>query len=219
MTNLSLLQPYFTALGLSEGRGDDCALHPVAVFLLHDIIYQTFNESIADAPLKHQSAKLLRAWKKTNEEHFKKIFHYLNDESRDYLIELMDDLSDHIANDLVILRSNIMDGLSAVDFKKQLLLGHIQLCNLLAQLSDFLWGFCFNRGKHTHPYNKAVRYYTATLTALIWTNDHKEEHLVKEGAADKLSKLVESLFMKILRWINDRSNEAAENNGTTQDRE
>lgn len=209
MKYINLLDPYFRSLGLPEGKGDAYALHPVAVFLLHDIIYQTFVSEVLEAPLKHRSAKIVGEWKEANHRHFSRLFLDLDQDSKDVVIDLMDELEETIANDLAIIKIAVMDGLSAVDLEKQKLLGAIQLCNLLAQLSDMLWDCCFQRKGHSHPYNKAIRFYTARLTALIWTNDGSERHPIKKGAADRLGKLVSALFMKIIGWINDRANREA----------
>lgn len=209
MKYLNLLDPYFRSLGLPESKGDAYALHPVAVFLLQDIIYQTFSSEILDAPLKHRSAKIVNAWRAANHDHFSRLFLDLDQDSKDVVIDLMDELAEALANDLAIIKIAVMDGLSEVDLEKQKLLGAIQLCNLLAQLSDMLWGMCFHEKGHSHPYNKAVRFHTARLTALIWTNDGKEEHAIKRGAEERLGKLVSALFRKIITWINDRANREA----------
>lgn len=209
VTNLSLLQPYFESIGLPNSSGDDAALHPVAVFLLQDMMYSTFYEVIAKVPFRYRCAKIVGQWKDVNRHHFAHLFLHLDQERKDVLIDLMDDLSESISNEVSLVKFSIMDGLSEVDLERQKVLASVQLCNLLAQLSDMLWGYCFENEGHTHPYNQRVRRFSAELTRLIWTNDGHETHDIKKGAADKLAKLVDVLYRKIINWINDKSNETA----------
>lgn len=206
MTNIELLTPYFNNIGIRFVKGDTQSVEPVAVFILQDLIYQTFEKEIRDVPFSHQAAKLKNDWRKANDAQFKHFFHFLKGEREDKIIDLMDDFEDKTGNELMIIKCKIMDGVNGVDFESQKLLASIQLCNLLSQVSDIHWGGMQRKryGKEvTMRYNRQVRYFTKELSRIVFENAGGKS--INRKAEDELIEALASFEKKFCRWIKEKS--------------
>lgn len=140
MTNTELIEPYFKSIGLRFIAGNKDSIEPVAVFVLQDYIYQVFNRDIKNIPLKFQAKKMQTDWHKANVQQFTKFFNRLDEERRDRIISLMDDFETSLHNDIEMMRLKVLDCLPVEDEDVQKAVASLQLCNILAQISQMHWG-------------------------------------------------------------------------------
>lgn len=139
MTNTELIEPYFKSIGLKFISEDEDSIEPVAVFVLQDYIYQVFNRDIKNIPLKFQAKKIQSDWHKANVQQFTKFFNRLDEERRDRIISLMDDFETSLHNDIEMMRLKVLDCLPVEDEDVQKAVASLQLCNILAQISQMHW--------------------------------------------------------------------------------
>lgn len=206
MTNTELIEPYFKSIGFKFISEDENSIEPVAVFILQDYIYQVFNRDIKNIPLKFQAKKIQTDWHKANVQQFTKFFDRLDEERRDRIISLMDDFEVSLHNDIEMMRLKILDCLPVEDEDVQKAVASLQLCNILAQISQMHWEGMVKGSRFLsvkQHYNDAVRRYSCMLSAGLFGGAGGKE--INHKAENELLGFIQNFENKFAKWMTEKS--------------
>lgn len=138
MTKRELINTYLSSIGRSWVQGDSA--EPLLPFLLGDAIYTIYNRDIAPLDLRQEEKRLRSDWAQNYTRFNRPFFAAIGAENHDQVTDLMDDFEEAIANDVMILRSELMLLLGDVPFDQRKPIVSALLCHVLAQAAQFAWG-------------------------------------------------------------------------------
>lgn len=140
MTTNELVNYYVRAKAIDGREYSANRTDPILPFLIADICYQTYCKVRKQIPLVHEMKRLDTLWLKTYARFNKPFFATFPTELHDEVVDLMDSLTDALANDLVILRSRIMLVIDNMEFEKRENITSLLMCYILAQFAQVAWG-------------------------------------------------------------------------------
>ena len=202
-----ILEPYFKKMGLRYLSGNLNSVEPLVIFILHDIIYQIFDEDIKGRPLRHEAKKFQKEWERLNEKHFKGLFSDMDDARQDAIIDYMDDFESYISNDLMMIKCKVMDCFNFLPFEEQKFRAALETCNLIAQLSDIHWGALVRKPSGNlvrNPYDVKVLFLSEKLSDALYRKT--SENKIEKKKFDELVKLIQLFERKTIDYINLRTN-------------
>lgn len=138
MTKRELINTYLSSIGRSWVQGDSA--EPLLPFLLGDAIYTIYNRDIAPLDLRQEEKRLRSDWAQNYTRFNRPFFAAIGAENHDQVTDLMDDFEEAIANDLMILRSELMLLLGDIPFDQRKPIVSALLCHVLAQAAQCAWG-------------------------------------------------------------------------------
>lgn len=144
MTKRELIKRYLDSIGMVRVSGDTA--EPLLPFLLGDAIYTIYNRDIARLNLAHEEKRLRKSWDDAYGKFNRPFFSAIGDGSED-ATDLMDGFEEFIANDLMVLRSELMLLMQDVPFEKRGIIVSALLCHVLAQAAQIAWGNVYRSGR------------------------------------------------------------------------
>ena len=215
MTKRELINTYLSSIGRTRVQGDNT--EPLLPFLLGDAIYTIYNQDIAPLELRHEEKRLRRDWLEHYALFNRPFFAAIGVNNYDQVTDLMDDFEDAIANNVMVLRSELMLLLGDVPFDQRKPIVSAILCHVLAQAAQLAWGNVYRvvtlvrmegnekkvlahrpeKNKHLDAINRdafalANRWHTAIHQALVDPNKTKG-----------IPPAINALCRKIYRWLDE----------------
>ena len=215
MTKRELINTYLSSIGRTRVQGD--STEPLLPFLIGDAIYTIFNRDIAPLDLRQEEKRLRRDWAQNYTRFNRPFFAAIGVDNHDQVTDLMDDFEEAIANNVMILRSELMLLLGDVPFDQRKPIVSAILCHVLAQAAQYAWGNVYRvatlvrrdgrekkvlvhrpeRNKHLEAINRdafalANRWHSAINNALVDPNKTKG-----------IPPAINSLCRKIYRWLEE----------------
>ena len=138
MTKRDLINTYLKSIGRTRVQGD--STEPLLPFLLGDAIYTIYNQDIAPLDLRREEKRLRRDWSENYTRFNRPFFAAIGGDNYDQVTDLMDDFEAAIANNMMVLRSELMLLLGDVPFDQRKPIVSALLCHVLAQAAQCAWG-------------------------------------------------------------------------------
>ena len=138
MTKRELINTYLSSIGRTRVQGD--STEPLLPFLLGDAIYTIYNQDIAPLDLRREEKRLRRDWSENYTRFNRPFFAAIGGDNYDQVTDLMDDFEAAIANNMMVLRSELMLLLGDVPFDQRKPIVSALLCHVLAQAAQCAWG-------------------------------------------------------------------------------
>lgn len=206
MSTNDITQAYCKANGLKVIKGklgeDDPA--PILAFLIMDCAYQEFCGAIKKLPLNGRNKQLRGRWLDSYRDFNRRLFSTLNDEERDYAVDLMDAYQMAVPNEIMMMRVAIMDLVASCEFADQKTIASLLLCNIFSQVAQIVWGCVFVNERARAaicPELLQMRNISHTLAnSLVVINDR-----INPNASPKLNNAVSAYMDKTSNWLNNYS--------------
>lgn len=215
MTKRELINTYLKSIGRTRVQGD--STEPLLPFLLGDAIYTIYNRDIAPLDLRQEEKRLRSDWAQNYTRFNRPFFAAIGVNNYDQVTDLMDDFEEAIANNVMVLRSELMLLLGDVPFDQRKPIVSAILCHVLAQAAQCAWGNVYRvatlvrregpekkvlvhrpeKNKHLDAINRdafalANRWHSAINKALVDPNKTKG-----------IPPAINALCRKIYRWLED----------------
>lgn len=145
MTKRELIDAYLTSIGRRWMSGKDSA-EPLLPFLLGDAIYTIYTQDIAPLELHREEKRLRNDWAVNYTRFNRPFFAAIGGDGGERVTDLMDDFEGAIANNITILRSELMLLLGDVPFERRRPIVSALLCHVLAQAAQCAWGNVYRVG-------------------------------------------------------------------------
>ncbi len=204
MTISNIIDTYcrYYHLGLVKGKlgKDDPA--PILAFLIADCAFQEFCEGVKPLGLKHEMKKKQSEWLWNYHTFNKRLFICLDEDQKDFVIDMMDAYEEFIRNDVMLMRVALMNLVGGCEFEDQKNIASLMLCNIFAQTAQITWGLVFknDRGRDERVPEldrmKKLSHTLANSVALI-----KED--INPNADVGLTTSVEAFMNKTVKWLNN----------------
>lgn len=215
MTKRELINTYLSSIGRTRVQGD--STEPLLPFLLGDAIYTIYNQDIAPLPLRQEEKRLRNDWSENYARFNRPFFAAIGADNHDQVTDLMDDFEEAIANNVMMLRSELMLLLGDVPFDRRKPIVSAILCHVLAQAAQCSWGNVYRvatlvkkKGAmkqvmvHRPERNRYLDAINRDAFALAnrW---HSEIHaaLVDPNKTKGIPPAINALCRKIYRWLED----------------
>lgn len=215
MTKRELINTYLHNVGRTRVQGD--STEPLLPFLIGDAIYTIYNRDIAPLELRQEEKRLRSDWAQNYTRFNRPFFAAIGVNNYDQVTDLMDDFEEAIANNVMVLRSELMLLLGDVPFDQRKPIVSAILCHVLAQAAQCAWGNVYRvatlvrregpekkvlvhrpeKNKHLDAINRdafalANRWHSAINKALVDPNKTKG-----------IPPAINALCRKIYRWLED----------------
>lgn len=211
MRATDIIKPYFSSLGLRLVSGEAESYEPVMVFLLHDIVYQKVCNDISKVKYQHNQKRAVNDWRKLVNEQFRRFFLHLSDEQSEIVTDLMDEFSELIANDMMILKCCVMESCSFMTLEDQVAVADLQLVSALTHIARIHWEGMIrakDKAKSKLKYDAASSHY-AELLARYYADKYKDTSLtIRDSDFEKVGDAVTAMDNKICRWVIKKTEEA-----------
>lgn len=158
MTINEMVNRYIQYLSKNKGpRYNAGSAEPILPFLLADIAYQEHNMYVSTANLKQRMKEMDNTWRAAYRQFNMSFFCAFKREEWEDITDLMDSLQQAVANDIVIVRSKIMQVMKDVPFEDEKLVSSLLVCHIFAQYAQRAWGDVYKSevisitGRHKRP--------------------------------------------------------------------
>lgn len=143
-------------------------------------------------------------WSRNYNDFNRMFFSAFSVDTRDEIVDKMDDFESYIANDITILKCAIMDTIKEESFDMQMALGSIAACGLLCSAASCTWESIYHVRGHEVT-NPSLAKCTKLMVKLLkgyyqGTKDYNMNTPATDAA-------VKSICYKIVQWI-DKSEKA-----------
>lgn len=145
MTKREIIDAWLASIGRTRVKGDSA--EPLLPFLLGDAIYAIYNADIAPLDLRHEEKRIRSDWAAHYNRFNRPFFAAVGVQDSDQVTDLMDDFEETIANDVMVLRSELMLLLQDIPFESRKPIVSALLCHVLAQAAQCAWGNVYRVGK------------------------------------------------------------------------
>ena len=215
MTKRELINTYLTNTGRTRVQGDSS--EPLLPFLLGDAIYTIYNRDIAPLDLRREEKRLRNNWAENYTMFNRPFFAAIGINAYDDMTDLMDDFEQTIANDMMVLRSELMLLLGDVPFDQRKPIVSALLCHVLAQAAQCAWGNVYRVAilvRRNGPEKKILAHRTeknryldainkdAFALANIWHNSINKA-LIDPNKTKGIPPAINALCRKIYRWLEE----------------
>ena len=216
MTKRELINAYLTSTGRTRVQGD--STEPLLPFLLGDAIYTIYNRDIAPLDLRREEKRLRRDWSENYALFNRPFFRAIGCDGADDVTDLMDDFEGAIANNVMILRSELMLLFTDIPFDDRKPIVSALLCHVLAQAAQCAWGNVYRVATlvrrlpsgekkvlvHRPEKNRYLDAINRDAYALanMWHNAI-EKALVDPNKTKGIPPAVNALCRKIYRWLEE----------------
>ena len=188
-------------LCLITGKHGENDVAPILAFLLADCAFQEFCEGVKPLKFKHALKKKQSDWLADYHTFNKRLFICLDEDQRDFVIDLMDAYEDFIKNDVMLMRVALMNLVGGCSFEDQKHIASLMLCNIFTQVAQITWGLVYKttKGKDERAPEldrmKCVSHHLANSVALLESDVHPNEDAGLNAA-------VEAFMNKTVKWLN-----------------
>ena len=141
----NLVDTYIATLGLKRLKGSSAS--PILPFFILDAMYSILAKDIVPVPVKGPTKKALTDWTHNYNLFNRSFFRAFNQDQQDEVIDIMDNFTAHIGNDITVTQVSVMNQLCkhGIAFEGQKILASAMLCNILAQQADVIWEEVYKR--------------------------------------------------------------------------
>lgn len=198
MNKIQIAQAYIERMGMIPVSGE--GFEPVMPYIMMDSVYQIYKEEIQPLPLKNQLKQYRNKWEK-NYKYFNHEFFsvFTQDEAVD-ITDMMDEFEEFIANDLMVVRSTVMNIFGDDEFEMKKTIGACSLCNIITQSAQILWSMVYRdfKGRATkNPYLSAIEKSTHDFMNAYYVCDK----VIDLNASKTLKNSVDSLCYKMMHYL------------------
>lgn len=135
MTKREIVNTALKGLGMERVQGD--TIEPVMPYLLGGIMADIYFADIAKLPLKHKMKEMDKVWQKRYGLFNRPVYSCFKDEDKCELTDLIDSISDHLSNEITMLRSGVMTAIGGIeDFDRKKAVSSLLLCHMFAQYAN-----------------------------------------------------------------------------------
>lgn len=125
---------------------------PLMPFFIMDACYQIYCRDIKDIPCKHLMKQAKKKWADNYHKFTMDFFMAFDQEQTDYIVDMMDEFNDYIHNNLVMLKSAVVNHFTdETPFEDKKILGSVMACNVLAQSAQHMYGEMYRVGTKFFP--------------------------------------------------------------------
>lgn len=215
MTKSDLINAYLASIGRRRVQGKSA--EPLLPFLLGDAIYTIYNQDIAPLDLRQEEKRLRNDWARNYNIFNRPFFAAIGGEGSEQATDLMDDFEEYIANNIMILRSELMLLLGDVPFDKRKPIVSALLCHVLAQAAQCAWGNVYRIGRImgagtarrqvVHKAEKNMHLDAINRDAFALANRWNtaiNKALVDPNKTKGIPPAINALCRKIYRWLEDK---------------
>lgn len=215
MTKRELINTYLSSIGRTRVQGD--STEPLLPFLLGDAIYMIYNRDIAPLELRQREKQLRKDWAANYALFNRPFFAAVGIDNHEQVTDLMDDFEDAIANNIMILRSELMLLLGDVPFDQRKPIVSALLCHVLAQAAQLACGNVYRvatlvrregpekkvlvhrpeKNRHLDAINR-----DAFALANLW-HTAINQALVDPNKTKGIPPAINALCRKIYRWLEE----------------
>lgn len=151
ISNRELVDAYIKFRGFHRLNGDGNDISCLVPLILLDMHLQLYDTSISKIPCRHETQRARTRWRECYNKFNRGSFLAFNREYKNQVIDLMDDLTDFTANNVMFLRVAVMDVFKdQASLEDQDRIADIVICNTFAQIAVSWWGSTFKR---VSPFN------------------------------------------------------------------
>lgn len=141
MTINEIVSRYLQYLSDNKGlRYTAGSAEPILPFLIADIMYQEHNHYVVPANLQHRMKEMDKTWRIAYWQFNMPFFCAFKRHEWAEVTDVMDSLADAVANDVVIVRSKIMQVMDDVPFEDEKIVASLLVCHIFAQYAQRAWG-------------------------------------------------------------------------------
>ena len=130
-------------LQIMRGSKHDNDPAPILPFLIADCAYQEFCSGVKPLHLKQNLKVLKNRWLDDYRQFNTRLFSCLDEDQRDFAIDIMDAYSDFIQNDVMMMRVALMNLVKGCEFEDQKIIASLMLCNIFSQVAQICFGCVF----------------------------------------------------------------------------
>lgn len=198
MNKTEIAKSYITKKGFIPITG--VGFEPMMPYIMMDVVYQTFNEEIKPLKVRNELKKYRNKWSKSYDVFNHEFFSVFDQNEVSDVIDMMDEFEEFIANDVMILRSVVMNLFSDLEFEQKKVVAACTLCNIITQSAQILWGVVYRnkRGKSTsNPQLSAIEQATHEFMNAYYISDK----VIDINSSAELSKAVNALCVKMMQYI------------------
>ena len=215
MTKRELINTYLHNVGRTRVQGD--STEPLLPFLLGDAIYTIYNQDIAPLELRQREKQLRKDWAANYALFNRPFFAAVGIDNHEQVTDLMDDFEEAIANNVMVLRSELMLLLGDVPFDQRKPIVSALLCHVLAQAAQCAWGNVYRVATlvrrdglekkvlvHRPEKNRYLDAINRDAFALanMWHNCINQA-LVNPNKTKGIPPAINALCRKIYRWLDE----------------
>lgn len=134
MTKSEIIETAMRGIGKrNDGEGYD----PIMPYLLGDVMYQIYVNDVSHLKLSHKMKQMSGRWIQRYTHFNKPIFSAFPTTDYDELTDMMDSVNETLSNEIMMLRSGVMQTLSGVeDFERKKAITSMLLCHMFAQYAE-----------------------------------------------------------------------------------
>ena len=173
---------------------------PILPFLIADCAYQEFCSGVRPLHLKQELKRLQKNWLEDYRQFNQRLFICLNEDLRDFTIDMMDSYADFIQNDVMLMRVALMNLVKGCEFTDQKTIASLMLCNIFSQVAQICFGCVFINGhgkSERAPELDRMRNVSHKLAnAVLTIND-----TINPNADKGLNAAVDAYMKKTTNWL------------------
>ena len=148
MTKKEIIDTALKGIGKARVQGD--STEPIMPYLLGDIMYQIYMKNIAKLPLRHKMKLMDSSWRQRYGLFDRPLFTYFKDGESIELTDMMDNLTDYLNDEIVLMRTRVVNVLSDIeDFNHRMNISALILCHIIAQYAECSYNRCYYTTKNT----------------------------------------------------------------------
>ena len=209
MNKREIVDTALRGIGMARTQGD--TTEPIMPYLLGGIMADIYFADVAKLPLKHKMKEMDKVWQRRYGLFNRPVYSCFKDEDKCELTDLIDSISDHLSNEITMLRSGVMTAISGIeDFNRRKAVSSLLLCHMFAQYANCTYMRVYRKHK-TCKYGVIVE--EASNDDLVFLRDYSYKmalQYIKEtpGGDLEINNInLDSLFSlvakKIYGWLKE----------------
>lgn len=206
ISRVALSDKWLSSQGYHRSGGN--SIEPILSFIVMDQFYMTFARRPKAVKFYHRDKLTKKAIMREYHLLTSEFFRAYNAEETDAVMEVFDEFEAYLANDLMVVKVQIMNLLPDLDFEAQKTAADFVVSNVLCQCASVIWGHCYKTGhgnEAKNPHIDSLERLTARLAdAYLATVCDKR---VNPNKSQMLSDALDVLCRKIIRFLNKPENQ------------
>lgn len=137
-----LVEKFISHKGFEKERGGTNA--PLMPNILADSVYLCWDEYLKGKlkqECKRHSNRMISCYRKFNRE----FFQGFDKNQIDILVDVMDEFSDFVSNELKLFKMSVRNRLKHIDREHREMISHIALCKFLTSQANDIWGIIYRK--------------------------------------------------------------------------
>lgn len=142
MNKKELIELGLSGIGKVRIQGE--TTEPAMPFLLADIMFQHYEKATSAIELRHELKRLDGIWRNDYNLFNRPFFSRIPDENKADLTDMMDDLTDTIANEITMLKAGTTSMFDGMSFEQRKIASDFMMSHIFAQFAQASWGNTYN---------------------------------------------------------------------------